>query len=195
VAADTTDQRGAPRPQPDDSAPDIGAFELNQTALATTPGAGNDVLAGTPKADALAGLAGSDRIAGLVDDDHLLGHEGDDLLEGGRGRDTLTGGTGADRFAFAAAKDGPAGPGRDVIADFATGDLIDLAGIDADERAPGGQAFRFVGTAALTGPAQIGCTIAEGATLVRASVDGDGAAELELRLDGIHGLTAGDFLL
>ena len=41
---------------------------------------------------------------------------------------------------------------RDVITDFATStDEIDLMGIDADTTVAGNQAFRWVGTAALTG--------------------------------------------
>jgi hypothetical protein len=87
------DQRGAPRPQPGGSAPDIGAFELNQTALSHAPGRGNDALNGTA--------------------------------------------------------------------------------------APGG-------------PGQPGHAVVEGGMLVRASVD---AEALEIRLDGIIDLSAGDFLL
>jgi CSLREA domain-containing protein len=52
LTADATDQRGAPRPQPADSAPDIGAFELRQTVVPATPSHGNDV----PDGDAGTGL-------------------------------------------------------------------------------------------------------------------------------------------
>lgn len=51
----------------------------------------------------------------------LRGNEGADTIVGGAGNDTLYGGAGSDRFVVAD------GFGKDVIRDFGSGDLIDLA--------------------------------------------------------------------
>jgi Ca2+-binding RTX toxin-like protein len=56
-------------------------------------------------------------------DDILVGGKGNDILVGGGGDDVLTGSQGQDRFVF-----GP-GSGDDRITDFATKDLIVLAGV------------------------------------------------------------------
>lgn len=109
AASGAVDQRGAARPQPGTSNPDIGAFELNQTALSTTASSNNDVLTGTAAANTLAGLAGADLVSGRGGDDRLYGNDGsdtlrggagNDLLEGGLGRDVLDGGAGRDRVSY-----------------------------------------------------------------------------------------------
>jgi hypothetical protein len=70
------------------------------------------------------------------------------------------------------------GTSRDVITDFAhLVDDIDLMGIDADTTVVGHQAFHLVGTAALTGVAQVGShTTAAGSTIIRGSNDADAAS-------------------
>jgi Ca2+-binding RTX toxin-like protein len=100
--ADTTDQRGALRPRPAESNPDIGSFELHQRALSTTPSAHNDVLTGTAGADTLAALAGNDLVRGRGGADELRGRRGSDTLAGGHGADTLEGGVGRDLLLGAA---------------------------------------------------------------------------------------------
>ncbi len=56
---------------------------------------------------------------------------------GRRGGDALKGGAGNDRFVYAALSDSAvSGLGKDAIADFATGDRIDLSAIDADGNPP-----------------------------------------------------------
>ena len=88
-----------------------------------------------------------------------------------------------------------AGSGRDVITDFAPGtDDLDLTGIDADATVAGDQAFRFVGTAGLgTTPGAVGYYTTGGNTIVRASNDADGTAELEIQLTGLRTLNMDDF--
>jgi hypothetical protein len=74
-------------------------------------------------------------------------------------------------------------------------DDLDLAGIDADAGAAGDQAFRFVGTAALTGAGQVGYFVSGGNTIVRGSTDADSTAELQVQLNGLVPLTVDDFYL
>ena len=67
---------------------------------------------------------------------------------------------------------------RDVIKDFDhLVDKIDLMGIDADTTVAGNQAFHWVGTAALTGPGEVGYFTSAGNTIIHASNDRDTTAE------------------
>jgi hypothetical protein len=74
-------------------------------------------------------------------------------------------------------------------------DDIDLMGIDADTTVAGNQAFRWVGTAALTGAGQVGFFTSGGNTIIRMSTDADAQSEGEIQLTGIKTLTALDFYL
>ncbi len=113
-----------------------GSFVLNvegESDLNPITGtAGNDRITGTALDDLIEALGGRDRVnAGDGDDvvfggagnDALSGEGGNDTLDGGAGRDTLRGGAGADTFVFRP------GYGRDTVADFGDGDVIEL---DAD---------------------------------------------------------------
>src|SRR5262245_15259350 len=88
-------------------------------------GSGNDVLTGDAEPNSLAGGAGLDS---------LDGGAGNDFLEGGGGgngdQDILTGGLGADTFGFNFTADSIVG-NPDVITDWESSDIIDLAAIDA----------------------------------------------------------------
>lgn len=98
------------------------------------------------------GGGGNDRIIGNAVSNQLNGGAGDDVLSGGDGIDYLTGGAGNDIFIAeidatkVAGKSGPIS--LDVVLDFASGDRIDLSGIDANTALDGHQAFDFVGHAA-----------------------------------------------
>jgi Ca2+-binding RTX toxin-like protein len=81
---------------------------------------GNDTLDGGGDRDELDGGDGNDLLTGGADADKLIGNAGDDRLVGGAGNDVLTGGSGNDVFVFSGEM------GRDVVKDFADGDLIDL---------------------------------------------------------------------
>ena len=134
------------------------------------------------------GAIGSDKA------DTFKGDGQDNEFQGGLGKDSYTGGGGRDLYAFKTVKDSPAGSGRDVIKDFVPGqDVIDVSDIDADSTIPGQQSFRWVGKATLTGAAQLGYYVSGSNTIVRASTDADGKAELEIQLNGKKTLTAGDF--
>ena len=90
-----------------DDNPDWGVARPD---CATTDGATNPSLLGTPSADSITGTPGNDIICGLggndtVDggggNDIILGDAGDDKLTGASGRDTLNGGAGTDTATFA----------------------------------------------------------------------------------------------
>jgi hypothetical protein len=126
--------------------------------------------------------------------DRLVGNAGGDTLAGLRGADTLVGGFGGDRFVFRSAAESTAAK-RDVIRDFGTGaDVIDLRAIDGDEGTPGNQAFVFLGADAFTATAGE-LRVARGGSLVLGDTDGDGAADLVIRLAGAPTVTEDDFIL
>ena len=96
----------------------------------------------------------------------------------------MTGGAGADRFVF-------------IVRDFGNGnDRIVLAEIDANTTNGGDQGFAFVGTAAFSGTAgELRFGFAGGNTVIEADVNGDGSADMTIRLIGQIDLTASDFVL
>lgn len=142
------------------------------------------------------GNALANELFGNVAANSLDGREGADILVGGGGRDLLTGGAGADIFRFGEGDTGRTGAAADRILDFATGDTIDLAAIDARESTAADEAFRFLGTGAFTGKAgELRFSVASGTTFVQADTDGDKAADYVIRVEGDHALVAADFVL
>lgn len=127
----------------------------------------------------------------------LRGERGSDTLIGGRGKDLLYGGSGADTFVFLDGDLGNDAGVMDRIMDFQRSerDKIDLSGIDAiaggtDDR------FSWIGTADFSGKAgELRYQKTGDYTLLRADIDGDGRTDLLLRLDGLHNLLSGDFIL
>jgi hypothetical protein len=154
---------------------------------------GANVLRGEGGDDSLYGRAGADRLYGGAGDDALDGGEGDDVLMGGGGRDELEGGAGADEFEFADARHS-VGAARDRIVDFdaGEGDTIDLTRIDANAGTSGRQAFVYVGATAFSGAAGE-LRFADG--LLVGDVDGDGAADFEVEMEGVAALGNDDLLL
>lgn len=151
-------------------------------------------------ADQLIGTAGSDTVFGESGNDGLDGRAGDDYLNGGTGKDLLTGGLGADRFIYTSIADSNQRQGVDVIADFRTAehDLIDLSAIDANlsNGAAANDAFTFIGKAAFHRVAgELRYVVDAKGALVHADVDGDGVADLTIRLTGVNSLSATDFVL
>ena len=163
----------------------------------TANGEGRDTLDGGAGADVLIGDGGDDSLLGGAQGDSLQGGVGDDTLQGGGGRDVLFGGAGADRFRYVDAADSGAG-GTDVVKDFGPDDLIDLSALDADgDSANGDTAFSFIGGARFSKVAgQVRAITNDlGNTQVFADIDGDGTADLAIRLVGAGPVTADDFLL
>ena len=144
--------------------------------------------------DTLDGIEGA---IGSSAGDVFKGDAGANFFQGGLGKDTFSGGSDRDLYDFNAVADSKAGAAtRDVITDFDhLVDKIDLSGIDADAAVAGNQTFLWVGTAALTGPGEVGFFTFGGTTIIRASNDADAASEFEIQLTGIKTLTTVDFYL
>jgi Ca2+-binding RTX toxin-like protein len=125
--------------------------------------------------------------------DYIVGGAGGDTIYGGGGGDMLTGGGGKDVFAYISA-DHSTASAMDQILDFAGGDSIDLARIDADGS---NGAFAFVGVAAFSHTAGELRAIQQspGHWQVEGDVDGDGTADLVISVTTDHALTSADFVL
>ncbi|MBW4982969.1 hypothetical protein KZZ07_10490 [Mameliella sp. CS4] len=186
---------------------DIDAGDDNDTVNAN---AGDDSIYGEGGNDLLVGQDGSDLLDGGNDNDTMDGGDGDDILEGGYGndilrgragedelaggpgRDFLTGGQDVDAFVFRSASETVVGANRDQILDFEQGvDSIVVAGLS-----PG--VFEFRGTAAFAPSGNPELRLFEtptGSTIVQLDVDGDGTQDAEIRVAGVTGLTADDFVL
>jgi serralysin len=144
---------------------------------------------GGASTDTIVGNAGRNSLTGAGGNDTLSGGEGADTLIGGAGKDRLTGDLGADRFVWA---DGDFG-GRttrdaDRITDFAQsqGDRIDLSAFG----------LNFLGKGAFTGDAgELRYAIEGSTTYLFADVDGDGARDWMIAIDGRIKLTAADLII
>lgn len=154
--------------------------------------AGNDLI---DLSDAL--LTGIALVDGSAGDDTIIGSDADDRLFGSSGADLLTGGAGNDAFVYTLVGQSRAA-GTDTISDFAPGDLIDLAGIDANTGMAENQAFTLIGDAAFSrtaGELRHVIDTASGRTIIDGDVNGDGRADLTIVLTGELTLSASDFLL
>ena len=87
----------------------------------------------------------------------------------------------------------------DVITNFDSAkDVIDLSRIDADPATAGLQNFTFIGTSAFSSAGdqvRYWQDAANNCTWVEATMAGDSSPDLEIKLDGLHALTAADFAL
>ncbi|HEX8642759.1 MAG TPA: M10 family metallopeptidase C-terminal domain-containing protein [Allosphingosinicella sp.] len=142
-----------------------------------TSGSGNDKLTGNDAANRLSSGAGNDVI---------VAGGGDDTLLGGAGTDTMSGGAGNDLFRFTARTDSAVGAARDVIADFAEGDRIDLSAVGATTFI-GGDMFR--GRAGEVRTVQLADQ-----TIVEYDADGDALADMQIELSGAIALDRLDFV-
>jgi Ca2+-binding RTX toxin-like protein len=158
---------------------------------------GNDTLDGGTLHDQLDGGSGADSLFGAAGDDVLNGGTGNDTLQGDWGADDLTGGAGSDRFRFAKVTDSPAGGTLDAILDFQKGyDRIDLSAMDANATIAGNQTFGFAQAQPFFhGPGDLWLQVTGADTYVHADVNGDGAKDFSLFVQGVTGLTASDFIL
>ena len=187
----------------------IGAFgRLTISNIeALTTGFADDEVRGTNGINRLNGGGGDDQIWGLDGDDELIGGEGTDVVYGGAGADVFKangasihtddggdvyyGGIGADTFIFVRAEHSPAS-NADEIADFRQGsDLLDFREFYRGLSSTGEiVVFRFVGDAAFSGAEELRFTNG----ILAGDVDGDGSADLRVRLTGITALTDADFV-
>jgi Ca2+-binding RTX toxin-like protein len=165
-----------------------GSYSVTGNAL-------DNLIYGSGAADTLSGMDGADEIRAAAGNDTLSGGDGADLLVGGAGADGFTGGSGNDTFRIGYYETGFLAD-ADTIADFASGDLIDVAGWDANTGVAGDQAFTFVGTAAFSGNAGELRSWFDGTdTWVMGDITGDGVGDFEIRVAGNVSLGASDFVL
>jgi Ca2+-binding RTX toxin-like protein len=135
------------------------------------------------------GTAKNDVIIGNIGPDVLRGHGGDDRMDGGLGKDTMIGGPGRDTFAFnSATETGTTTP--DVITDFNLGkDKIDVSNMLPSQ-------FSFIGNQAFHATAgELRYEVTQTGILVQGDLDGNGAADFAIELQGISRIGVGDFIL
>ena len=169
-------------------APNVENLQLTGSAYGGTGNAAANVLVGNAIANLLDGGAGNDRI---------VGGGGNDIVRGNLGRDVMTGGSGRDVFDFNLYQD-TRNSAPDIITDFRHGeDKIDLAGVDANLKAGGNQAFSYLAAKAFSGHAgELRIEhFGSGATRIFADLNGDAQSDLQIQLVGHVNLTRGDFIL
>ena len=165
---------------------------LTLTGASAINGTGNTL------ANTIIGNGAVNTLVGGAGTDTLDGSAGNDTLNGGADRDVLTGGSGADTFVFLAGDTSSSQATADKIDDFlhSDGDIIDLHSIDANSGAGGNQAFAFIGTQGFHNVAgELRYEVIGGFTFVSGDMDGDGVADMMIRLTGSHVMAASDFVL
>jgi Ca2+-binding RTX toxin-like protein len=163
----------------------------------------DDTIVGRLDASTINGFGGVDHLIGMNANDALDGGGADDTLAGGKGKDLLIGGPGDDTFDFNSTLESRVN-NADRIKDFRHGsdlDHIDLTDIDAKTGGADNK-FTFIATQAFHHKAgelhyvkhDLAGT-AHDTTVVEGDVNGDGRADLQIVLTGLHTLKAGDFFL
>ena len=149
---------------------------------------GNDTVNSGSGADTLNGGAGDDSLVGAGGNDSLYGGEGNDILVGGQGADIMTGSDGNDIFDFNNPSESSLAL-RDVITDYAAGDIVDLASIDANTTQSGNQKFVDIGDAAFSAAGQVRYVTVGSDTVVQVNVGGSNghSADLEILLQNHTG--------
>lgn len=159
-------------------------------------GNGHDRLSGGLGNDDLYGADGDDQLSGDTGSDDLYGGVGNDCLTGGSGSDDLYGGDGNDTFKLTSVQDsGPSSISRDHVHDFASGDKIDLSGIDAKVGNWTNDAFTFVGNAANLTLANANGAVWFENGILYGSNDKDLAAEFQIELVGVTAISAAALVL
>ena len=134
------------------------------------------------------------RLTGNAGANVLDGGALNDILNGRAGKDVLIGGSGSDTFLFETERDAQG----DTIIDFEHGlDRINLSLIDANQALEGNQAFTFIGTERfhnVAGELHV-YHLSDGNTYISADGDGNGIADLAIKVLGWHTFTGSDFVL
>lgn len=120
--------------------------------------------------------------------DTLIGSPYQDRLAGFGGNDVLTGGGAADSFVYLG------GDGKDKITDFSPfeNDRIDLGLVDANDNKGGNQKFEYIGGKGFTDKAG---QLRFSKHKLQGDTDGDGRAELVIKLPGVDDLSKVDLYL
>ena len=164
---------------------------------------GDDRIWGNELYNILDGASGNDTIVARAERDSLIGGNGADILIGGSGADTFDlneDGAARDVVRYLSMTDSSArlkaGVG-DTVQGFVLGeDKIDLSAIDANLAKKGNQAFVFRSEGDFRSKAgEVLIEVSGSDSLVLIDIDGDVAPEMVIRLEGVTGLTAGDFIL
>jgi Ca2+-binding RTX toxin-like protein len=174
---------------------DLASYAAGTGAVTVDLSGATDRAVRGAEVDTLVGIEGA---IGSSGNDRFTGDGLANLFRGGAGKDTYTGGAGVDVFDVDALTDSAPGANRDVITDFVhLEDRIDLAGIDANTKTAGDQAFTsFVGTqASTTTPGALGYYVSGGNTIIRGNVDADTVWEFEIQLNGLKTVSLADFVL
>jgi len=129
--------------------------------------------------------AGDDVLTGGQGADEIWGRAGNDQIEGQGGADVLRGGAGNDRFVYNAASASTAAA-RDHIADFDSGDIIELGGLAFNT---GGQPFNYIGGAAQSGARQVQVIQTGNTATVNVFIDADATADMVINLTIVGGHT------
>jgi Ca2+-binding RTX toxin-like protein len=134
---------------------------------------------------------GTDTLWGI---ENVVTGSGNDTINASTAVNVMDGGSGDDTFMFLSA----AHANGDTILGFETGDKIDLSAIDAHGGVAGNQAFTLVTNGAITAPAQIAITHetmdGHDYTVVSGNTAGNDNAEFRIKIEGIHDLTASNFI-
>ena len=140
-------------------------------------------------------------LTGDAYDNLLRGNNGDNVLTGNGGADVMIGGNGDDTFVFESTSDSNS-INTDTIRGFESAtvsgvnDLMDLRAIDAKSSAMFNNAFSFIGTDAFSSKeGELRYHTDNGFTMVEGDVNGDGVADLVIRLIGETSLSDADFVL
>lgn len=163
---------------------------VNLTRGTASGGAGNDKLIDI---EGVIGSNGADEITGSAQQgDYLAGGGGADILDGGF--DGYT-----DVFIYGSVSESTA-LAMDTIRNFSSAsfgaDQIDLHAVRIDAAGGYGGQFEFLGREAFTSTArQVRYANVAGNTLVYADVDGNGVADMTIKLLGTHTLTSSSFVL
>ncbi|MEB6608725.1 cadherin domain-containing protein, partial [Aeromonas sanarellii] len=163
--------------------------------------AGSDTIYGGNGSETIYGDNGDGHASGGNDyiyagngNDTVYGEGGDDTLQGGNGADLLSGGSGNDLFVYQSAMESNSG-GMDTIRDFSgvhdanpDNDKIDLRPL------LGSTDLKWGGTTSLINGVWYEQNAGQNATYVKADTNGDGQADLVIKLDGLKDLSNTDFL-